>query len=127
MPDGHSALLGWSDGMLLLWNLESGQTLRTFEGHTAAVRGVAVTPDGRRAVSGSYDRTLRLWNLESGQEIAAFTADDMRSCAVAPDGRTIFGGDTCGTVHVLRLVEADKTKPAIDDTKIQLLHRKHQG
>jgi WD40 repeat protein len=39
------------DGTLRLWDLESGQTIRTLKGHTDLVNAVAVTPDGRRAVS----------------------------------------------------------------------------
>ena len=74
--DGRRALSGSLDHTftlldhthsLWLWDLESGQCLRTLEGHTDAVRAVALTPDGRRAVSASDDHTLRLWDLESGQ------------------------------------------------------------
>ena len=116
------------DETLRLWDLESGQTIRTLEGHTDWVRAVAVTPDGRRAVSVSEDRTLRLWDLESGKEIVTFTGEsDMRSCAVTSDGQTIIAGDELGRVHLLQLVEVDKTKATIGDTKIQLLHRKEQA
>jgi WD40 repeat protein len=103
------------DATLRLWDLESRQTLHTLEGHTNWVRAVAVTPDGRRAVSASDDRTLRLWDLESGKEIVTFTGESgMDSCAIAPDGQTIIGGDESGRVHFLRLVEADETKPLIN-------------
>jgi len=109
---------------LRLWDLDSGQTLRTLEGHTGRVFAVAVTPDGRRAVSDSRDETLRLWDLESGKEIATFTGEaDMSQCVFTPDGRTIIAGDSSGRVHFLRLVEADPTKSQIGETKIQFLHR----
>ena len=71
--------LGLGDKTLRLWDLESGQTLRTLEGHTDWVNAVAVTPDGRRAVSGSEDRTLRLWDLESGQTLHTLEAIPARS------------------------------------------------
>ena len=74
-PDGRRAVSASGDRTLRLWDLESGQTIRTFEGHTDIVSAVAVTPDGHRAVSASYDRTLRLWDLESGKEIAASTGE----------------------------------------------------
>ena len=126
--DGHRAVSASYDETLRLWDLESGQTLRTLEGHTNWVSAVAVTPNGHRAVSTSGDQTLRLWDLESGEEITTFTGDDcMISCAFAPDGQTIIAGGRSGRVHLLRLIEADKTKPAIGDTKIQLLHRQGQA
>jgi WD40 repeat protein len=49
-----------------LWDLETGKSLRTLEGHTDGVSAVAVLADGHRALSGSDDGTLRLWDLETG-------------------------------------------------------------
>jgi WD40 repeat protein len=69
MPHGRWAVSGSEDQTLRVWDLESGQTLRTLQGHKDVVSAVAVTPDGRRAVSGSDDATLRLWDLESGQTL----------------------------------------------------------
>ena len=103
-PDGHRAVSGSRDKTLRVWDLERGQSLRTLEGHSRSVNGVAITPDGRRAVSGSRDHTLRVWDLESGKELALLTADRrMASCAVSSDGRTIVAGDATGNVHILRM------------------------
>ena len=119
-PNGCRAISASSDETLRLWDLSTGQTIRTLEGHTNSVTAVAVTPDGRRAVSGSYDRTLWLWDLESGEKIATFTGDgEIEGCAVTSDGRKIVAGERSGRVHFVRLVEADETKPQIGDTKIQ--------
>jgi WD40 repeat protein len=126
-PDGGRAVSASYDQTLRVWDLESGESPRTFEGHTDSVSDVAVMPDGRRAVSGSADRTLRLWDVESGEEIATFTGEDnIRTCAVAPDGRTIIAGDSFGRLHFLRLVEADETMLLPADRKIMLLHHKEQ-
>jgi WD40 repeat protein len=123
-PDGCRAVSASRDGTLRVWDLESGQTLRALEGHTNEVRAVAITPDGCRAVSASRDGTLRVWDLESGGEITTFAGDgSMFSCTFTPEGQTIIVGDDLGRMHFLRLVEADPTKPAIGEAKIQLLHR----
>ena len=126
-PDGRRAVSASYDQTLRVWDLESGQTLRKLEGHTGWVYAVTIIPDGRRAVSASYDQTLRVWDLENGKEITTFIGESrMSSCASAPDGRTIVGGDEAGRVHFLRLVEANETKPLIGDAKITLLDRKEQ-
>jgi WD40 repeat protein len=69
-PDGRRAVSSSRDRTLRLWDLESGRTLHTLEGHTDFVSGVALMPDCRRAVSSSGDRTLRVWDLESGQTLS---------------------------------------------------------
>src|SRR5206468_1147679 len=77
------------DNTLKVWDLESGRKLRTLEGHSGSVRGVAVSPDGRRAVSASADNTLKVWDLESGRELRTLEghSGSVRGVAVSPDGR----------------------------------------
>ena len=70
LPDGRRALSGSEDNTLRLWDLATGETLRTLEGHTTWVIAVAVLADGSRALSGSWDNTLRLWDLATGADPA---------------------------------------------------------
>ncbi len=65
--DGRWAVSASRDKTLKVWDLGSGQLVRTLEGHTNVVTGVAVTADGRWAVSASEDETLKVWDLDSGQ------------------------------------------------------------
>jgi WD40 repeat protein len=66
-PEGRRAISGSEDATVRVWDLEAGQCLATFEGHTGGVNNVTVLPDGRRAISGSDDKTVRVWDLETGQ------------------------------------------------------------
>ena len=52
-----------------MWDLDSGEELRTLRGHEDSVNAVALTADGRRAVSASWDQTLKVWDLDSGEEL----------------------------------------------------------
>jgi WD40 repeat protein len=119
---------GDGDNTLRVWDLATGETKTTLQGHTGSVYAVAVTPDSRYVVSGSYDNTLRVWDLKNGKEILTFTVDGgMTACIAARDNWTIVAGDGFGRLHFLRLIEADETKTVIGDTKIQLLHRNEQA
>ena len=98
-PDGRwVAAPGFWDDMLYVWDLDSGQALRTFEihGNRSQIHAVAVTPDGRRAVSGSENGALRVWNLESDQGLHAVRGGlhSVEAVALTPDGRhLVFPSD----------------------------------
>jgi WD40 repeat protein len=63
---GKRAVSASRDHTLKVWDLETGRALRTLEGHSAYVFGVAVTPDGKQVVSASWDETLKVWDLSTG-------------------------------------------------------------
>jgi len=91
-----------------VWDIESGEEIQTFEGHTDPVEAVAVTPDGKHAISGSDDNTIRVWDIKTGQTISSFSGDGpLLALAISPDGDTIVAGDASGRVHFLRLQGAE--------------------
>ena len=102
-PDGRFVL---SDSKgLQLWDVATGECLRTFEGHEE-VKSLAFSPDGRFALSGSYDKTLRLWDVATGQCLRTFEGHTsaVASVAFSPDCRFALSG---GVDKTLRLWEID--------------------
>ena len=94
-PDGRTALSGSADETLKLWDLATGEEIRTFSGHKRSVNSVAFSPDGRKALSGSADETLKLWYVASGDEFSTFTrgfTGSVNSVAFSPDGHTALSG-----------------------------------
>jgi WD40 repeat protein len=90
------------DHSLRLLSAKSGETLRTFDNHTAAVRDLAVRPgqhDGPPLVaSAGADRTIRFWQptigrlvrfarLSSPPTTLCWTPDGSRVLAACEDGR----------------------------------------
>jgi WD40 repeat protein len=46
--------------------VQTGECLRTFEGHTAPIATVIYSPDGKQLISGGFDQTIRLWDITTG-------------------------------------------------------------
>ncbi|QRW11282.1 hypothetical protein RhiLY_10281 [Ceratobasidium sp. AG-Ba] len=70
-PDGKQIASGCDDGMVRIWNVETGQaTLLPLQGHWDVVTCIAYSHDGQRIVSGSADRTIRVWAADTGECIS---------------------------------------------------------
>jgi WD40 repeat protein len=56
-----------------LWDLNTGQALRTFSGHSRGLACVHWAPSGDYFVSGSNDKTIKLWDANTGECLQTFT------------------------------------------------------
>ena len=62
---------GLSGETLRLWDVKTGDHLKTLNGHEGAVWSVAFSPDSKTLASGGSDRTVRLWDVKTGKLIRA--------------------------------------------------------
>ena len=53
------------DHTIKIWNLESGECVRTLHGHDGGV--LCLHYSGKRLASGSVDSTIRVWDISSGE------------------------------------------------------------
>lgn len=107
----RQALSAGSDGLLRLWDLQTGEELRQFRGHRDWVYSLAVSPDGKWALSGSEDGQVLLWDLTSpGPEPAAALEHPgwVRAVAFSPDGTQALSA--AGQIKLWQLDPADSTK-----------------
>ncbi|KAI1464523.1 sulfur controller 2 [Daldinia caldariorum] len=63
--DDNMLATGSYDSTIKLWNIETGEVIRTLRGHTSGIR--ALQFDDRILVSGSLDGDLRVWNWRTGR------------------------------------------------------------
>lgn len=71
---GHLLLSASMDGKCKIWDLYNNKNvLRTYIGHTEAVKCATFDSSGKQFLSCGYDRYVRLWDVETGQVNATFT------------------------------------------------------
>ncbi|KAF7777462.1 hypothetical protein Agabi119p4_3534 [Agaricus bisporus var. burnettii] len=83
---------GSLDNTVKLWDIETGETLRTFFGH---IEGVwAVASDKLRLVSGSHDRTIKVWSREEGKCTSTLVGHQAAvSCLALGEDKIVSGSD----------------------------------
>lgn len=64
-PDGRLLATGssYENGLVRIWDVQTGELLRTLEGHLNGVSQVSFSPNSQFLASGSYDGTLRIWGI----------------------------------------------------------------
>lgn len=110
-PDGQILASGGGnqDPRIRLWDMQTGEKIRTLRGHQTRVLTVAIAPDNQTLVSGSDDSMLNIWNLKTGELSHTFwkPATNVTSLAISPDGKTLASGDLAG----LKLWDLTKQRP----------------
>lgn len=110
-PDGQTMLGGVADGLVVLWDVETGEILQRFEGHVTQIVDVVFSPDGTSAITGARlcadtsacsSSEIIHWELATGQEIRRLVAPDITGAftaiAISPDGTKVLSSHDAGLV-----------------------------
>ncbi len=87
--DNRDIVYDPEDFSIRLWDLQTGQEIRQFNGHTDAVWDVKFSPDGTTILSASSDKSVILWDVETGEIIHRLegNTNKVRSVAYLSDGK----------------------------------------
>jgi WD40 repeat protein len=69
-PDGQRLVSGCLDKTIKVWNLLTGELIRTFKGHSVDVSSVAISPNGQFLASSSAHcskSNVKVWNFQTGE------------------------------------------------------------
>lgn len=96
--DGRYAVAGRGDGTTPLWEVETGEVVRKFEGQVNYVMGIAISNDGHSIDVNKEDESIYSWDLNAGHAAMkkkgtgkGVPPDYTQSPVVnSPDGRLIL-------------------------------------
>jgi WD40 repeat protein len=92
--DGKTLASGSHDKTIKLWDVSSGNLIRTLQGHINPVLFVAFSPDGKTLASGSEDNNIKLWEVSSGNLIRTLQGHNTSVLAFSPDGKLLASGSS---------------------------------
>ena len=107
-PDGLLLAIAPAGQPIVLWDVASGQVVRTFDDPAENLfRSLVFSPDGTLLAAGSNNNIIRLWDVAGGgltHTIQHDTGKDIREhildLAFSPDGRVFVSGGTDGIARL---------------------------
>lgn len=110
--DGKFLLSGSGDKTMKLWNANTYECLRTFEGqHSDDIRAVAISNSGKLAVSGSDDRSVIVWDTQTAKPIRKFTGHggSILSVKFSPDDKYVISSSSDRSIRIWNVVSGHWT------------------
>lgn len=103
-PDGKTFISvdNADDPIIKLWDVVTGQILKTFFGHLGFVNSVAFLENGKTLVSSSDDQSIKLWDVPSGRELKTLNnhTSYIRSTAFSTDSKLFVTGNDNGAIKL---------------------------
>ena len=102
-PSGALLVSVGSEGLVLLWDAQTGRPMTPIQADRRGVAAVAVSADGRRIATGGHDTTIRVWSAVTGKPIASAIpahTDVVLGVAFSPDGGRLVSSSADGTLKI---------------------------
>jgi WD40 repeat protein len=103
-PDNQVIAVAFKDVIRLI-ETQTGQCLKTLQGHQLYIPAMSFSPDGRSLLTGAYDQKVKLWDLQTGQCTKTWQGQVswLRTVVFSPDGKRLA---SAGSEHCIRLWDA---------------------
>lgn len=97
--DDNMLISGSYDSTVKIWDLNTGEEIRTLTGHGSGIRCLQFDDKGK-LMTGSLDNTLKLWNWRTGACLRTFQAHTAGIITLHFVGRYVASGSMDKTVRV---------------------------
>lgn len=73
-PNGSLLAVGAKDGSLRIWEIKTGEQIRSFKDTTASIQKIGFSKDGRKLVASTSSR-IEVWDVATGEILDAVNID----------------------------------------------------
>lgn len=100
--DDNRIVTSSGDMTCALWDIETGQQVSIYTGHTGDVMSLSLSPDFRTFVSGACDASAKLWDIREGMCKQTFPGheSDINAVTFFPNGYAFATGSDDATVRL---------------------------
>ncbi len=100
--ESKTLIAGGSDGVIRIYDPETGQLVNVLKGHLAEIRALAANPVGGQLASAGADHSVRLWDFGEVSQARDFAGHEgpVWSAALSPDGQTLVSASADKTLRI---------------------------
>ncbi|VVT47315.1 uncharacterized protein SAPINGB_P001650 [Magnusiomyces paraingens] len=96
--DEQYLITGTYDGLVSIWDVETGKLVRTLKGHLSAIS--ALKFDNLKLITASRDTTVRVWDYRKGDCVCTFRGHEGPVLCIDCDQRLIASGSADNNIKV---------------------------
>lgn len=99
--DAAVLVSGANNGSIRLWNVQSGECIRTLKGHKHAVREIVISSN-ERIYSSCEDGSIGVWDFKTGELITTFRGHSQAvyGLAIAQNGKVLVSSSKDGSIRI---------------------------
>jgi WD40 repeat protein len=111
LPKGDRIISAGNDGVLLVWDTDSGKVIDRLVGPRTVYMSMALSPEGNRILVGGHnDKEISLWDLAKREIVLRLPhySATPSSVAFSPEGRRAVSGGADGLIHLWDLTSGQE-------------------
>ena len=120
-PDSQYIVAGGSDKYIRIFKAKTGDLIKEWVGHDAAIRGLVFSPDGKDLFSAGHDEKLMRWDFlgEGGKKQETNIGEEgVFSLTINSGGDLLALGTLCGKIKLLNL-KTEKLRTISNENKLR--------
>ncbi len=101
-PDGSLLAGNVGETDVFIWDVNTGQLIKTLKGHAAFLEGIMFSPDSKNLLTASFDNSVIVWDVATGTVLRQFKDHSASAfkAIYSPDGKLIVSGSADRTLII---------------------------